>query len=414
MTIDAPYTLTSFSNALEEGLQHLFPDSIRLEAEIGELRVNRGHCYLNLVEKGKRSDTIVAQQRATIWAGNFAVLSAFFEQSTGIPLQTGLKVLLQCEVTYHALYGFSLNVVGIEPEYTLGALALARREIIQRLEREGIIDLNKQQELPLLPQRIAVISSATAAGYGDFMNHLSYNDYGYAFSVKLFPAIMQGKGAEASIINALDAVFEEMDAFDVVVLIRGGGATSDLSCFDSYELAAHIAQFPLPVIAGIGHQRDDTIADLVAHTKVKTPTAAADLLLNALANAEQMVNDLVEQMRDIVVQRLSSEQLQLVNMSHSIVSLAKNKLLAAASTLERQTLNISNAVALKLQRENSRLDLIERVVASYDPESMLKRGFAIIEQNGKMVRSVNQLQENDRVILYLHDGRRGAVIKDNE
>ena len=269
-------SLLELNSRVKQVLKQQFSETVWVTAEITELQLNRsGHCYLQLVDKREADDSVLATARATIWAFTFRTLQPYFETTTGRQLGKGMKVMLLVEVVFHELYGYSLNVKDIDPTYTVGDLERKRKEILKQLEQEGIIDMNRELEFPQLPKTIAVISSPTAAGYGDFMNQLEQNAYGFQFQVKLFPAVMQGEQTTASVIAALERIYEYEELFDLVVLIRGGGSQTDLGSFDSYDLAAHVAQFPLPVLSGIGHERDETIVDRVAHLRVKTPTAAA-------------------------------------------------------------------------------------------------------------------------------------------
>jgi len=262
-------TLSELNERIRDALLEAFPGMVWVIAEVSELKENRsGHCYLELVEK--EGNEIVARSRATIWSYTYRMLKPYFETTTGQLFTQGIKILVQASVEYHPAYGLSLNIKDIDPTYTVGDMALQRKEIIDRLQKEGVFDMNRELNLPLVPQKIAVISSATAAGYQDFMNQLESNEYGFVFYTRLFEAFMQGAEAVPSIIRALERIFQYEDFFDAVVIIRGGGATADLSSFDNYELAINITQFPLPVITGIGHEKDDTIIDLVAHTRLKT------------------------------------------------------------------------------------------------------------------------------------------------
>ena len=274
-----------------------------------------GHCYIELVQKAERGNALVAKARGTIWASIYNMLRPYFENATGQRFAAGINVLMQVTVDYHEQYGLSLTVHDIDPTYTLGDMARRRREILQQLEAEGVLTLNKELHMPLLPQRIAVISAAGAAGYGDFCDQLMNNPYGFAFYPRLFPAVMQGDKVESSIIAALDTIAAERDHWDVVVIIRGGGATSDLSGFDTYPLAANCAQFPLPIITGIGHERDDTVLDTVAHTRVKTPTAAAEYLIGALADAAAHHEALVHRLTMGLTQRLHREEQRLQQLT---------------------------------------------------------------------------------------------------
>ena len=279
---------------LETGL----PDRYWLQAELSEVReAYNGHCYLEFVQKDKGGRELVARARGVIWAGVYQLLKPMFEREAGRPLAAGLKVLVRVSVSFHELYGYSLTVTDIDPAYTLGDMARLRREILARLEEDGILYANKELSLPMIVSRVAVISSATAAGYGDFCHQLLLNDYRFRFDVRLFPAVMQGERVEQSVLSALEAVMNDAEGgWDVVVIIRGGGATSDLSGFDSYWLAAACAQFPLPVITGIGHERDDTVIDLVAHTRVKTPTAAAAFLVRHQLEAAMRLEEASRQL----------------------------------------------------------------------------------------------------------------------
>jgi exodeoxyribonuclease VII large subunit len=297
--------LSELNGLVRKVVTDAFQDRIWVIGEISEMKINRnGHCYLNLIEKDEATDTVVAQARATIWSYTFRMLRPYFETTTGQILIEGLKVLVNVSVEFHELYGYSLNIQDIDPTYTLGDMARRRRDIIARLTDEGVLDMNKEVEFPLAPQKIAVISSETAAGYRDFTDHLLNNPAGYIFYPKLFPAVMQGSQTEISIIEALDHIYEYEDLFDVVVIIRGGGSQIDLSCFDNYNLAYHITQFPLPVITGIGHEKDNTIVDLVAHTRLKTPTAVAEFLIGEVAGFDQQIEEAKEKFTDLVTERL--------------------------------------------------------------------------------------------------------------
>lgn len=302
-------SLSELNNQIKAQLDDAFPNLLWIRAEISELNTNRtGHCYLELVEIDDATKEIVARCRATIWSYTFRMLKPYFETTTGQALAEGLKVLVNAKVEFHPVYGMSLNIRDIDPSYTMGDMARKRREIILQLEEDGVLEMNKELELPLVPQRIAIISSPTAAGLQDFQNQLANNAYNIHFYTKLFPAIMQGKDTAASIIIALEQVFQYEDFFDVVVIIRGGGAQIDLASFDHYELAYHITQLPLPVITGIGHDKDETAVDLVAHTKLKTPTAVAEFLISGAAAFEQTLDDLKDRFVEEVEDRLQTEK----------------------------------------------------------------------------------------------------------
>ncbi len=342
---DRQFTLYELQNQVKSALDDQFPLPVWVIAEISEMTVNRsGHCYLELVETTAGTDAVVARCRATIWSFTFRMLKPYFETTTGQPFSNGIKVLVQAKIEYHEVYGFSLNIRDIDPVYTLGDLARQRREIIRRLEEDGVLDMNKELEMPPVPQKIAIISSPTAAGLQDFLDQLHNNPHRFVFYTKLFPALMQGNEAPRSIMNALEQVFLYEDCFDVVVIIRGGGAQLDLACFDQYELAFHVAQFPLPVITGIGHDKDDTVVDLVAHTRMKTPTAVAEFLISGalrfsqeLAELEQQFTQLVADQLDEHRDRLNDAADQLKMQVTRLISGHQNRLNIAGVQVENLT-----------------------------------------------------------------------------
>ena len=292
-----PLGLLALQSRIKEALDDTFLETVWLQAEISELKQNpSGHCYLTLVEKDPRSNALVAKASAVVWASTWRMVKPYFAAQAGRPLEAGLSVLVRVQVSYSPVYGLSLVVYDIDPSFTVGQLELARQRTIARLQAEGMFDMNSQLELPPLPRRLAVISSATAAGYRDFMRHLEGNEYGFRFRTRLFQAVMQGTEAPASIIAALDAVAAEADAFDAVLILRGGGGAMDLVCYDDYDLAVNVAQFPLPVLTGIGHDHDYHIVDQVAHTHVKTPTALADWIVERFAAEAWQVESLLQRL----------------------------------------------------------------------------------------------------------------------
>ena len=324
-------SLSELQRQVKGSLEDLFSMPVWVKAEISEMTINRsGHCYLDLVETEVGTDTVIARCRATIWSYTFRMLKPYFETTTGQVFTEGLKVLLQAKVEYHEVYGFSLNIRDIDPVYTLGDMARQRREIILRLEEAGVLEMNKELELPLVPQRIAVISSPTAAGLQDFLNQLHNNPHQFVFYTKLFPAVMQGLEAPRSITAALEQIFQYEDMFDAVVIIRGGGAQIDLACFDHYDLAFNVAQFPLPVITGIGHDKDDTVIDMVAHTRMKTPTAVAEFLISGALQFSQQLGELERHFMDLVNDKLEENQNRL-NDAADQLSLLVNQLIAKQS-----------------------------------------------------------------------------------
>ena len=314
-------TLLELNELVMETLVKAFPSAVWVIAEVSELKENRnGHCYLELIEK--QGTEIVARSRATIWSYTYRMLKPYFETTTGQYFVQGIKILVQVSVEYHPSFGLSLNIKDIDPIYTVGDMAMQRREIINRLQSQGVFEMNKELQLPLVPQKIAVISSVTAAGFQDFMNQLENNEFGFKFYTKLFQATMQGSDAVPSIINALERIFEHEDFFDAVVIIRGGGATADLSSFDNYDLTFNITQFPLPVITGIGHEKDDTIIDLVAHTRMKTPTAVAEFLIKGMERFYdkmlEMENEIVQLTRNLIESHQKQLELAASNLDYAV------------------------------------------------------------------------------------------------
>lgn len=400
-------------NALvRRSLEQCLPDEYWVQAELSEVRVHpaTGHCYVEFVQKDPRSNNLVAKARGVIWSNVFRLLRPYFEESTGQVFTAGIKVLVQVSVGFHELYGFSLTVHDIDPTYTLGDMARRRREILKQLEEEGVLTLNKELPMPELPRRVAVISSATAAGYGDFCHQLTNNPRGYYFHTELFAAAMQGDRVEESMLAALDSINSRADDFDVVVIIRGGGATSDLSCFDTYLLAAACAQFPLPIITGIGHERDDTVLDSVAHTRVKTPTAAAEYLIARMDEAADRLNDLAVRLYEVVTARLKWERNRLQQCRNRIptasvrrVSSAKLELLTARKDLHR-------SVEAVLARHRHKLELLKQRLADASPDKLLARGYSITLKDGKAVKDAALLSPGDRLVTRLYRGEVQSVV----
>lgn len=442
-------TLFELNNQVKTGIREIFPGSYWVVGEISEINVNQsGHCYLELVEKQSESEQIIARARATIWAYTFRMLKPYFESVTGQKFAYGIKIMVNVSIEFHEVYGFSLNIKDIEPNYTIGDLSRKRQEIIQRLQDEGVFHLNKELEFPVVPQRIAVISSETAAGYGDFVDQLKKNRFGYKFKVKLFQAYMQGEDAEQSIISALEKVFESIDKYDVVVIIRGGGSQADLNCFNSYWLCYHITQFPLPVITGIGHERDETIADLVAHTNLKTPTAVAEYLISAISEFDAYLDQLNDQVVDLATEKLNEWKVETERLSRDFTSIVKlrmskedqklqsllivsqqlfkgylhknqQKLTMVQNQVKMKTShyfnhnrlylsmaqkNLGSQVKASLKEEKNRLDTIENTIHLLDPIHVLKRGYSITFSNGMLIKSALQLKPGDRIESKWIDG----------
>ena len=382
-----------------------FDAPVWLRTEVAELRENaNGHCYLEFVEKDSNSDNIVARMKATIWSSSWRMLKPYFESITGQTLRVGMNVLVAVTVEFHQLYGLSLNVRDIDPAFTVGELAARRMQIIRQLEADGVLEMNRNLPFPERPQRIAVISSATAAGYEDFCNQLSSETSGFAFYTHLFSAIMQGDQAENSIIAALEKIYANADIFDLVVIIRGGGATTDLSCFDSYNLALNCAQFPLPVITGIGHQRDNTVLDMVANTSVKTPTAAAALLTEKMQEAEAGLLTVAEEIFSWINEKIVMENRKTDNFKWKIKSLLISKINRKNILLQKQTGTLKMLTKSIFQHQLNRLNLIDKSVESHSPAFLLKHGYSISTIGGKRITTISQVSTGSIFRTYVHDG----------
>lgn len=397
-------SLSELTNKIQSVIRQNFTDAIWVRAEISELRENGGHCYLELIEKDSETDNILAKTRATCWANVYRMLKPYFESNTGETLRAGLNVLVAVTVEFNGVYGFSLNIRDIDPTYTIGELAARRMQIIQKLREEGIDDMNKQLPFPTLPQRIAIISSETAAGYGDFCNQLNSDTSHFAFYPRLFPAIMQGNMAETSIIGALEKIYKHVELFDVVVIIRGGGATTDLSCFDSYNLAMNCAQFPLPIIAGIGHQRDVSILDMVAHTSVKTPTAAAEYLISALEKAEEEIDELASELCNFTSNIIQKEHKSLELYMLKIKQASRTGFLKEQNRLSNYLFQLKSMYRNRIHRETNKLALIATRIETQSPKYLYERGYTITTVHGKRITSALQVKPGDKVTTHLADG----------
>ena len=401
----ASLSLFELNNRVHDAVEQCLPDMYWVHAEISSVNVNAtGHCYMELVQKNEHKGGLLAKARATVWANRFRMLRPCFEQATGQTLTAGISVLLQVRAEFHELFGLSYIVQDIDPAYTLGDLARRRREILQRLQREGTLELNRTLPLPMVPQRVAVVSSATAAGYGDFCRQLTANPYGFAFYPQLFPAVMQGDRVEETIIAALDAIAAEQEALDVVVIIRGGGAVSDLAGFDTYALASHCAQFPLPILTGIGHDRDETVLDAVAHTRLKTPTAVADFLIDRMAAAADHLQQCVTRVSGGIVGRLAREQQRVQQLTLRLPSACALRRVAGERLLERQGARLTTALTLTLDRQRHKLELAEKVLAGAAPENILRRGYSLTLVNGRAVRRAADILPDEVLLTRFADG----------
>ncbi len=397
-------SLSELNEVLKMSIKSAFLDVVWVRAEISELHENRnGHCYLELIEKSPENDTVVAKQKATIWKNTYNLLKPYFEESTGMALAVGMKVLLAVEPSFHSVYGLSLEVSDIDPAFTIGDMAMRRAEIIRRLTDEGVVDMNKELEMPIVPQRIAVISSATAAGFGDFCDQLQGNRFGYHFYVKLFAATMQGDRTEQSVIAALDQINDHIELFDAVAIIRGGGATSDLAAFDNYNIALHCAQFPLPIISGIGHQRDDSIVDLVAHTRVKTPTAAAEFLIDCVRQYDERIENAANQLSELVGE-IMNENEQTLQHCVSRLGNARQQILRQENVLSTIVFRLDKSAKNAISSAKNALSLIEKSLELSDPKTLLNRGYTLTTKNGKIVKSVTELKAGETVETHFADG----------
>ena len=398
------FTLFELNQLIRQTLDANLEPSYWVAAEIGELRMNqKGHCYLELVEK--EEEKVVAKQRSTIWAYTYRNLSPWFETMTGQSLKPGIKILCNVVVQFHELYGLSLNIRDIDANYTLGERAKKRQEVIDQLKEEGVFNMNKMLELPLVPQNIAIISSPSAAGFGDFMHQIQHNSFGYTFHIRLFKAIMQGEEAVASIVNALHRVHHLSDQFDLLVIIRGGGSQIDLDCFDIYELATHVAQFPLPVITGIGHERDETITDLVAHTKMKTPTAVAELLINGMRNFEFNVETIFKSIANRTTQYLQQEGLRLQKFIYQLRSVSHSRIMQQDQKAAALHQGMKHASAQYFREAERKIYLLENSLELLNPQNVLSRGYAIASHKNKMLKDTGKLKKGDIIQIETLDHR---------
>ncbi len=380
----AQLTLFELNNLIKTQLEVNLDPSYWVIAEISELRVNqKGHCYLELVEK--ENNFIQAKMRANIWSYTYRTLSAQFEQATGTPLKTGIKVLFNLTINFHEVYGLSLTVNDIDPNYTIGERSRLREQTIKKLENEDLFDKNKSLTLPIVPQKIAIISSNTAAGYGDFIDQLNNNSDTYSFYTQLFPALMQGNEAVISIRKALKEIHESKTSFDATIIIRGGGAQADLDCFDTYELARAIALFPQPVLTGIGHERDQTVVDLVAHTSLKTPTAVAEFLITGMKHFDNLLYDYLYRIEKEYKTRLNTEQQKLQYLSSQIDHSAKETLHAHAHGLAQKTLGLKHLSERQLERQKSFINRLDQQLTLINPATILSKGYSLTLKNGKSI-----------------------------
>lgn len=426
-------SLYELNGLVRQAIDHLLPDEYWVEAELSEVRESKGHCYIELIQKDDIGNTPVARASAKCWRQTWLMIRPYFERITGQTLHPGMKVLLKVFAQFHEAYGFSWIITDIDPKYTMGDMARKRQEIIQQLKKEGVFDLNRELQLPMFTQRVAVISSATAAGYGDFCNQLADNIYGFHFDTYLFEAIMQGEQVEKSVVNALNRIYLQWENFDCVVIIRGGGATSDMSGFDSLLLAENVANFPLPIITGIGHDRDECVLDMVAHTRVKTPTAAATFLISHLKIVADRIDQAEKTIGKTITNRISREQLRIANIAQQIPTLFSLVKTRQESHINMIKERISNAIQRKLDQDKHHLDILSNTIApllekkisneqhrleiltqrtqALDPQRLLKRGYSITLKNGKAVHDAQTLKSGDEIETRLEQGTIKSIIK---
>ncbi|MDP3437935.1 MAG: exodeoxyribonuclease VII large subunit [Bacteroidales bacterium] len=389
MTKREEITLGELQERIKGVIESSFPQKFWVRAETGEVKIHsQGHCYIDLIEKSKESGGVTAKIQAVVWASSFRMIKPYFETTTGRALERGLSILVNVQVTYSQVYGMSLVITDIDPAFTIGEQEIIRQKSIMRLSQEGMFEINSSLDIPLLPRRLAVISSEGAAGYRDFIKHLENNDYGFSFSITLFSAPMQGEGAPDGIIAQMERVAFEMDNFDILLILRGGGAAQDLVCFDDYNLAINIAQFPLPVVIGIGHDHDYHIADMVSHTSLKTPTAAAAFIIDLFVAEEQ----------------------QLIFLSRRVSLSLHTRLQSEINNLERFRERVTVALRTHCKEGEHMLDIFERRVISASPFTILERGYSLALKEGKKIGSVKDAQAGDDFTLLLRDGSFNCTI----
>ena len=404
-------TLYELQRMVRTTVEECFATPLWVSAEISELKVNRsGHCYLNLVEKGNSEGASRAEARAVIWRNNYTQIDAMFREATGSPLSSGIGVLVRVVVTYHEIYGFSLQIIDLDPNYTLGDVERRRRETIERLKEDGVWDMNRELSLPRPLLRIAVVSSATAAGYRDFMTEIGSSPFN--FNVTLFEATMQGEGAEESIINALSAIAERESDFDIAVIIRGGGSTSDLALFDSYRIALYVTQMPMAVITGIGHDKDVSVVDMVAHYMCKTPTAVGAFLVDSATAELNTIYDLSNEFRQLSEQMLNNQSSYLAQRKLELCHLASQNISNHSHNLSAIEQSIKELSSHIIATEEQRIESFKRLTESYSLDNILKLGFALVQTSEGIITSACGVGIGDQIEITLHNGTISAVVQD--
>lgn len=406
-------TLTELQGLIRDKLYESLPGFFWIIAEIAELKVNSaGHCYLELTGNDTPGGRVTARVRATIWAAKYRSLITFFNASTGIPLRSGITILVKATVEYHELYGLSLNITDIDPSYTAGDMALRREAIVRRLTAEGVMTMNRELPLTPYPRRIAVISSSKAAGYQDFINHLANNTYGYVFKPELFEAAMQGETTERSVIEALDSISGKAAGYDAAVIIRGGGSTTDLSWFDSYEIAYYITQFPLPVMTGIGHDKDLTVTDMVAWRSFKTPTAVADFIVGQTLDCENRIIDMASSLYTEASGMISSAEEQLSSLQNRTAATVRLIIRVKDEQLGYHTETLLRAKNTLLRAAFEKVDRMESALHHLDPAGVLQRGFTLTTKNGEILHSPAGLEPGDNIVTHFQRGRATSTVKE--
>ena len=403
-------TLYDLQRMVRTTVEECFATPLWVSAEISELKVNRsGHCYLNLVEKGNSEGAPRAEARAVIWRNNYTQIDAMFREATGSPLASGIGVLVRVVVTYHEIYGFSLQIIDLDPNYTLGDVERRRRETIERLKEDGVWDMNRELSLPRPLLRIAVVSSATAAGYRDFMTEIGSSPFN--FNVTLFEATMQGEGAEESVVNALSAIAERESDFDIAVIIRGGGSTSDLALFDSYRIALYVTQMPMAVITGIGHDKDVSVVDMVAHYMCKTPTAVGAFLVDSATAELNTIYDLSNEFRQLSEQMLNNQSSYLAQRKLELCHLASQNISNHSHNLSAIEQSIKELSSHIIATEEQRLESFKRLTESYSLDNILKLGFALVQTSEGIITSACGVGIGDQIEITLHNGTINAVVQ---
>ena len=404
-------TLYDLQRMVRTTVEECFATPLWVSAEISELKVTRsGHCYLNLVEKGNSEGAPRAEARAVIWRNNYTQIDAMFREATGSPLASGIGVLVRVVVTYHEIYGFSLQIIDLDPNYTLGDVERRRRETIERLKEDGVWDMNRELSLPRPLLRIAVVSSATAAGYRDFMTEIGSSPFN--FIVTLFEATMQGEGAEESVVNALSAIAERESDFDVAVIIRGGGSTSDLALFDSYRIALYVTQMPMAVITGIGHDKDVSVVDMVAHYMCKTPTAVGAFLVDSATAELNTIYDLSNEFRQLSEQMLNNQSSYIAQRKLELCHLASQNISNHSHNLSAIEQSIKELSSHIIATEEQRIESFKRLTESYSLDNILKLGFALVQTSEGIITSACGVGIGDQIEITLHNGTINAVVQD--